>query len=108
MLRGFAGWDLQLVLACDLECRIRALWYVNSLSLMPLGAPSRWRSLYQSTLPHGTRSCLLLNATSTTDIYTLGLHTFTRIDSKGHEETWTWTITPAAVMALQTLHPNQR
>ena len=45
---------------------------------------------------------------NTTDIYTIGPHTFTRIDSKGHEETWTWTITPEAVMALQTLHLNQR
>jgi hypothetical protein len=39
----------------------------------------------------------------TTNIYTLGLHTYTKIDSKGHEETWTWTITPEAVMALQAL-----
>ena len=45
---------------------------------------------------------------NTTDIYTLGLHTFKKIDSKGHEQEWTWTVTPETVMALQTLHLNQR
>ena len=45
---------------------------------------------------------------NTTDIYTLGLHTFKKIDNKGHENEWTWAITPEAVMALQTLHLNQR
>jgi hypothetical protein len=37
----------------------------------------------------------------TQDIYEIGSHTYVKIDSKGHEETWTWEITPAAVVALQ-------
>ena len=36
------------------------------------------------------------------DIYQLGTHTHTKIDSKGREEEWSWEITGDAIIALQT------
>ena len=33
-------------------------------------------------------------------IYSVGQHEFTRIDRHGHEETWTWVVTPLTVKAL--------
>ena len=38
------------------------------------------------------------------NIYQLGEQTHTRIDRHGHEETWSWVVTPATVTALQTYY----
>ena len=37
-------------------------------------------------------------------IYSVGTHTHTKIDRHGHEETWSWVVTPETITALQTYY----